>query len=321
MSDLPPTIKSVVRVAGGLLVKFTHESSEIKLPMQASLFLPTSTAALDLESARADARDTTFPVLIYLSGLTCTDDNVCLKGGAFQACMTHGVALLCPDTSPRGAGVAGEGDSWDFGTGAGFYLDATATPWKDHYRMYSYVVEELPRLLRTHFGMYGCDASRLSITGHSMGGHGALVCAIRNPRLFRSVSAFAPICNPSASACAWGTKAFSGYLLGGAEEAADPANGYDASILLAAAANTSASSEAAAGGGGPLFDDILVDIGTADTFLKDGQLRPEALQAAALAASQPLTLRMQAGYDHSYYFVSTFLPEHVAFHAERLLRL
>jgi S-formylglutathione hydrolase len=172
--------------------------------------------------------------------------------------------------------------------------------------MYSYVVNELPRLIRTHFGMYGCDASRLSITGHSMGGHGALVCAIRNPRLFRSVSAFAPICNPSAAACAWGKKAFTGYLQGGAEEAADPAKGYDASVLLAAA-------------GGPLFDDILVDIGWADAFLKDGQLQPEALQVAALAASQPLTLRMQAGYDHSYYFVSTFLPEHIAFHAARLI--
>jgi len=292
---MPVEIKSVVRTAGGLLVKFTHNSEEIGLPMTASLFLPTN--ALSLNEALADSENK-YPVLMYLSGLTCTDDNVCQKGGAFSQCMSSGLALLCPDTSPRGANCPGEDDSWDLGTGAGFYVDATAEPWSTHYRMFSYVTEELPALLRGAFPV--CDTGRMGVTGHSMGGHGALICALRRPDLFRSVSAFSPICNPVA--CPWGRKAFAAYL-GSAEAGA----GHDATALLAKMAP-----------GEPLFDDILVDVGGADSFLAAGQLLPEALERAALQAGQPLTMRTQPGYDHSYYFVSTFLPEHIRWHAKRL---
>jgi len=294
---MPIEVRSVVRVAGGLLVKFSHASKEIGLPMTASLFLPTS--ALALEEALTESADKKFPVLMYLSGLTCTDDNVCQKGGAFAACMAQGVALLCPDTSPRGANCAGEDDSWDLGTGAGFYVDATQAPWNEHYRMYSYVTEELPALLREDFPL--CDTRRMGITGHSMGGHGALICALKRPDLFKSVSAFAPICNPCS--CPWGRKAFSSYL-GSVEAGAS----YDAALLLTQRQP----------GTEPLFDNILVDVGAADSFYTQGQLLPEALEAAAAQAGQPLSLRMQPGYDHSYYFVSTFLPEHVEWHAKRL---
>lgn len=287
------SILSVKRVAEGLLVRFSHDSVELKLPSICALFLPT--AALDLDNAKTLGGN--FPVLVYLSGLTCTDENVCQKGGAFHALKTHKLAFLCPDTSPRGANVPGEDDSWEFGTGAGFYIDATQPAYSENYRMYSYVTKELPALLSTHFPLL-CDITRMGITGHSMGGHGALTCALKNAHLYRSVSALAPISNPSE--CAIGQKAFIGYL--GSVEAGGE---YDACKLLNKLEK-------------PLFDEILIDVGTADNFVLDGTLLPRNLKSAADLAKQPLTLREQEGYDHSYYFVSTFLPEHVAFHALRL---
>jgi len=291
---MPVEVKSVVRAGGGLLIKFSHASKEIGLLMNASLFLPTSALSLDALVGSEER----YPVLMFLSGLTCTDENVCQKGGAFNQCMSSGLALLCPDTSPRGANCPGEDDNWDLGTGAGFYVDATEEPWSTHYRMFSYVTSELPTLLREAFPV--CDPSRMGVTGHSMGGHGALTSALLRPDVFRSVSAFAPICNPTV--CPWGVKAFTAYLGSAAAGA-----GHDATALLANRAP-----------GKPLFDDILVDVGDADSFLHAGQLLPEALQHAAQQSGQPLTVRMQPGYDHSYYFVSTFLPEHVRWHAQRL---
>jgi len=205
------------------------------------------------------------------------------------------MAFVAPDTSPRGAGCAGEDDSWDFGTGAGFYLDATAAPFSAHYRMYSYVTKELPALLREHFP--ALDADRVGITGHSMGGHGALTVALKNPSAYKSVSAFSPICNPVN--CPWGIKAFSGYLSDRSEWGA-----YDASELLSQATAP--------------FADILVDVGTGDSFLGP-QLMPEALEQAAAKTGQKLTLRRQEGYDHSYFFISSFIADHVEHHAKYLL--
>jgi len=302
---MPIEVKSTVRVSGGLLVKFSHASSAVGLPMTASVFLPSGGDAAISTLEEAKAEGIRYPVLMWLSGLTCTDDNVCQKGGVFPALQAHKLALACPDTSPRGAGAPGEEDSWDFGTGAGFYVDATTEGYAMNYRMYTYVTQELPALLQAEFPL---DVTRMGVSGHSMGGHGALVCALRNPGTFRSVSAFAPIAHPCA--CPWGVKAFTGYL-GGVEAGEE----YDASLLLAKAptADDSAASAAAAAG----FDDILVDVGTADCFLEE-QLQVQSLEQGAERGARKLTLRRQPGYDHSYYFVSTFLPEHVAFHAKRL---
>lgn len=280
-------IKSTVRVHGGQLIRFSHQSSETKTPMVCAVYLPAIVDRMDASRA--------FPSIIYLSGLTCTDENVCQKGHPYRALAEAQIAFIAPDTSPRGAGVPGEDETWDFGTGAGFYVDATAKPWSANYRMFSYITAELPRLLAEHFPCL--DASRRSITGHSMGGHGALVIALRSPGVYRSVSAFAPICHPSA--CPWGTKAFEGYL--GTDRSQWSA--YDAAELMQAAA----------------FDDILVDVGSADSFLLSGQLLPEVFQARCEAAGQTLTLRRQEGYDHSYFFISSFMEQHIAFHADRLL--
>eukprot|EP01034_Spumella_vulgaris_P031487 gene31487-38889_t len=207
------------------------------------------------------------------------------------------VAFVAPDTSPRGANIPTEDDSWDFGTGAGFYLDATAEPWSTNYNMYTYITKELPELLAEQFT--ALDMNRVSITGHSMGGHGALTIAIKNQSAYKSVSAFSPICNPSQ--CPWGVKAFTGYL----GEDRTQWSAYDATELLLAAEITR-------------FDDILIDVGTADSFLKGGQLLPEAFQQAAGKVGQKVTLRLQEGYDHSYFFISTFVEDHVDFHAQRL---
>lgn len=273
------TVKSHV-VHGGTLRYLKHDSATTGTPMTLSVFVP--------------AGEGPFPVLIWLSGLTCTEDNFTTKAGAYKAAAEHGVIIVAPDTSPRGEGVAND-DAYDLGQGAGFYVDATETPWAPHFRMESYVTSELIDLIDAQFP----TAKTRSIFGHSMGGHGALTLALRHPELFRSVSAFAPICSPTR--CAWGEKAFSAYL---GEDRAQWAK-HDAALLI----------EGGAAKG--VFDDILVDQGDADSFLTD-QLKPELLTAAAQKAGQGLTLRMQPGYDHSYFFMASFVDDHVAFHAKRL---
>lgn len=266
------------RCFGGLQQRYSHRSAVLDCGMNFSLYLPP------------EAESETVPVLYWLSGLTCTDENFITKAGAQRYAAAYGLALVAPDTSPRGEGVPDDPDgSWDFGLGAGFYVNATESPWASHYRMYDYVVDELPALLAG----FPVDTGRAAISGHSMGGHGALVIALRNPGEFRSVSAFAPICAPMR--CPWGVKALSRYL--GEDRAAWEA--YDASCLIGLA-------------GEPL--PMLVDQGEADGFLAE-QLRPELLREAAAAAGYPLVLRMQPGYDHSYYFISTYIGEHIAFHA------
>lgn len=233
------------------------------------------------------------PVLYYLAGLTCTEETFMIKAGAQRLAAALGLMLVAPDTSPREPRLPGDDASWDFGLGAGFYLDATETPWSDHYRMYSYVTRELPAVVAQHFP---ADPVAQGIFGHSMGGHGALVAALRNPARYRSVSAFAPISAPMT--CPWGEKAFTGYLGADRGKWAD----YDASALLARRAR-----------GGT----ILVDQGTADKFL-DEQLKPLALVDAGRRSGQAVELRMQPGFDHGYYFISTFIADHLRFHARLL---
>ena len=235
------------------------------------------------------------PVLFYLAGLTCTEETFMIKAGAQRLAAELGVMLVAPDNSPRGANVPGEDESWDLGTGAGFYLDATTSAWRTHYRMDSYVTRELHGIVTT--ALPG-DASRVGIFGHSMGGHGALVLALRNPGKFRSVSAFAPIAAPSH--CPWGQKAFGAYL----GENHDDWAAYDASALMRGLRQ-------------PFPGGILLDQGSADQFLAE-QLYPEVFEAACASAGQPLVLRRQEGYDHGYYFISTFIEDHIRFHVERL---
>lgn len=261
---------------------WTHASKATGTEMTFALYLPR------------EAESGPVPVLLFLSGLTCTHENVTTKSGVQRYCAEHGLAFLAPDTSPRGLDLPGEHESYDFGSGAGFYLDATREPWASHYRMESYVAGELletagkaaPRL----------DLSRLAVTGHSMGGHGALTLALKHPGLFRSVSAFAPICAPSE--VAWGEKAFSGYL---GEDRAQWRR-HDAAALIE---------------DGARLDAILVDQGLEDGFLED-QLKPERLEEACRETDIALTLRRQPGYGHSYYFISTFIGDHVAWAAERV---
>ncbi|MGK0567763.1 S-formylglutathione hydrolase [Bordetella bronchiseptica] len=262
---------------------YRHASKEIGLPMRFSVFVPP-------QAARGPV-----PVLFYLAGLTCTEETFMIKAGAQRLAAQHGVMLVAPDTSPRGAGFPGEDEHWDFGVGAGFYLDATAEPWRSHYRMYSYVVDELHGIVT---GELPGDAGRVGIFGHSMGGHGALVLALRNPDKFRSVSAFAPVVAPAQ--VPWGHKAFERYL--GPDHQAWEA--YDASALMRTLRQ-------------PYPEGILVDQGLADGFLVE-QLRPELFEAACRHAGQPLTLRRHEGYDHGYYFISTFIEDHIRFHVERL---
>ncbi|WP_292022323.1 MULTISPECIES: S-formylglutathione hydrolase [unclassified Brevundimonas] len=267
-------------VHGGTLRYLKHDSETTGTPMTLSVFVPGGEGP--------------FPVLIWLSGLTCTEDNFTTKAGAYRAAAKQGVIIVAPDTSPRGEGVADD-PAYDLGQGAGFYVDATQEPWAAHFRMESYVTGELIRLIDGEFPTTGVRA----ISGHSMGGHGALTLALKHPDLFRSVSAFAPIVSPSV--VPWGEKAFSAYL--GDDRAVW--NRHDAAKLMA--------SGAAKG----VYDDILIDQGDADSFLTD-QLKPELLQAAADAAGQKIMIRMQPGYDHSYFFMASFIADHVAFHAERL---
>jgi S-formylglutathione hydrolase len=265
---------------------YRHESQTIGLPMRFSVFLP----------ARASSGKV--PALFYLAGLTCTEETFPIKAGAQRYAAEHGIALISPDTSPRGADIAGEKDAWDFGVGAGFYVDATCEPWARRYRMYSYVTQELRETVLAELPV---REDRIGIFGHSMGGHGALVLALRNPELYRSVSAFAPIAAPSQ--CPWGVKAFSGYL----GDDRETWKQYDASELIKGDA-------AARFEGG-----ILVDQGLADQFLAE-QLHPDVLERNALGAGHRVTVRRHEGYDHGYFFISTFVGEHVAHHARVLCR-
>ncbi|RZS77198.1 S-formylglutathione hydrolase [Pigmentiphaga kullae] len=278
-----PELISLHQCFGGQQRFYRHDSSAIGLPMRFSVFLPTHAEAGPV------------PVLFYLAGLTCTEETFMIKAGAQRFAQQHGLMLVTPDTSPRGAGLPGETDSWDFGAGAGFYLDATQEPWSRHYRMYSYIVDELFGLVTSELPG---DPARAGIFGHSMGGHGALVLALRNPDKFRSVSAFAPIAHPVD--CPWGHKAFGNYL--GPDR--ETWKQYDATELMRTARQ-------------PFPGGILVDQGLADQFLEQ-QLRPEAFEAACRDAGQPLELRRHAGYDHGYYFISTFMEDHLAFHAQAL---
>ena len=273
---------------GGVQRFYQHASQAIGLPMKFSVFLPPR-AAIEESGGKV-------PTLIYLAGLTCNEETFMTKGGAQRLAAKLGVALIAPDTSPRGAGVPGETDSWDFGVGAGFYLDATQAPWSKHYRMESYITKELLPLLVSSLPV---DSQRVGIFGHSMGGHGALTLALRHPDLFKSVSALAPICAPTQ--CAWGHKAFSGYL--GADQTTWTA--HDATALMASMKQP------------PFPGGILIDQGLSDKFL-DAQLHPHLFEAACAANGQPLVLRRHAGYDHGYYFISSFIDEHLHFHAQQL---
>jgi S-formylglutathione hydrolase len=239
------------------------------------------------------AKTESVPVLYFLSGLTSTEENFIAKAGAQQFAAKYGLMLVAPDTSPRNTGIPGEDTDWDFGTGAGFYVDATEEPWQAHYRMYSYVTRELPVLIAEHFPV---KQGRQGIFGHSMGGHGALVCALRNPELYASVSAFSPISAPMR--CPWGQKAFSNYL--GLDR--ESWRTYDASELILKS---------------PFVQPILIDQGTADSFLET-QLMPEIFEQNCAQVGQPLTLRRQEGYDHGYYFISTFIEDHLRHHAQIL---
>jgi S-formylglutathione hydrolase len=274
---------SKVRSHGGVQGVYTHASAVTGTAMTFSVFVPDH------------APGTKLPVVWYLSGLTCTHANVTEKGEYRAACAELGLILVAPDTSPRGEGVAND-EAYDMGQGAGFYVDATQAPWAPHFRMRSYVEQELPALIAAGFPV---DMARQGITGHSMGGHGALTIGLRNPDRYRSISAFAPIVAPSQ--VPWGQKALGGYLGDGAQAWRD----HDAVALIEDGARVA---------------ELLVDQGAADSFLAE-QLRPELLAQACEAAGISLTLRLQPGYDHSYYFISTFMADHLRWHGERLGRV
>jgi S-formylglutathione hydrolase len=275
-------VVSQSRSFGGTQFVYRHASRETGTPMRLAAFVPPQANASKV------------PVVWFLSGLTCTEDNFTVKAGAQRVASELGLILIAPDTSPRGEGVPDDAQgAYDFGLGAGFYVDATQEPWTKHYRMRSYLERELPALVAETLP---ADMSRQGITGHSMGGHGALTIALRNPGRFKAVSAFAPIASPMN--CPWGEKALSNYI--GPDRAAW--RDYDACALI---------------GSGARLPDLLVDQGTADSFL-ESQLKPQLLEAACAKAGQPLTLRMQEGYDHSYFFIATFIEDHLRWHARRL---
>jgi len=272
------------RAFGGVVRKFAHQSRSTNTEMKFSVYLPPHVL-----------RGQPVPVLYFLSGLTCTEDNFFHKAGALRPAAKHGVMLVAPDTSPRGVGIEGDHAHWDFGEGAGFYVDATEEKWSRNYRMYSYITTELPQLI----DQYLPTNNLRSIMGHSMGGHGALVAFLRNPGVFTSVSAFAPITNPMR--VPWGIKAFTGFL--GAN--ADTWKNYDATELIKQYERKSPTP-------------ILIDQGTEDQFLREGQLTPDSFVAACKAKEYPLTMRLQDGYDHSYYFISSFIDDHIEHHAKAL---
>ncbi len=267
------------RCFGGRQIRYQHDSAVLNCRMQFSVFLPPQ------------AETHSVPVLYWLSGLTCTDENFSSKAGAQRVAAELGIALVIPDTSPRGEGVADD-PAYDLGCGAGFYVNATQQPWAEHYQMYDYILTELPTLVEAALPV----SERRAISGHSMGGHGALVLALRNQDRFASVSAFAPISHPMD--CPWGQKAFTAYLGSDQQQWAD----YDACALLRKHGSTLP---------------MLVDQGEADNFLAE-QLQPQLLADAGLAVDANLTLRLQVGYDHSYYFIASFIEKHLRFHAEYL---
>lgn len=280
MSDLAPELIASNKCFGGWLKRYKHHSTATRTEMIFAIYLPPQ------------AQTEKVPVLYWLSGLTCNDENFMQKAGAQRIAAELGIAIVAPDTSPRGTDLPGEHDSYDFGSGAGFYVNATEAPWSSHYRMYDYVTTELPALVEQHFPVTQTRA----ISGHSMGGHGALICALKNPGRYCSVSAFAPISNPIH--CPWGQKALGGYL----GKDPDAWKAWDSCELIASATEKLP---------------ILVDQGEADQFLAE-QLKPEALRAACEAAGHPLQLRMQPGYDHSYFFIASFIEEHLRYHANAM---
>lgn len=273
---------SCTKSFGGWHKRYRHRSSSLNCDMVFAVYLPPQAE-----------QGEKLPVLYWLSGLTCTDENFMQKAGALRLAAELGLIIVAPDTSPRGADVPDDPDgAWDFGLGAGFYLNATQQPWAQHYRMYDYVVDELPTLIEANFPV----SDKRGISGHSMGGHGALICALKNPGRYQSLSAFAPIANPASSP--WGEKAFSAYL----GEDRSRWREWDACALIAEASEQLP---------------MLVDQGDRDDFMV-GQLKPDALEAAAKAAGHRLTLRMQPGYDHSYFFIASFIDDHLRHHAEAL---
>jgi len=278
-----PQEMTSTKMFGGFNRRYKHESSSLGCSMTFTIYFPP---AADSDKV---------PVLYWLSGLTCNDENFIQKSGGQRAAAANGIALVCMDTSPRGLNVEGESDCWDFGTGAGFYLNATEGKWKN-WHMYDYVTKELPSLLSSHFSQL--DTSKASIFGHSMGGHGALTLFLKNPSKYKSVSAFAPICNPTE--CPWGKKAFKGYL--GEDKATWEE--YDATLLLK---NYE----------GPKCT-ILIDQGDGDKFYVEKQLLPESFEKACKSAGIPIILRLQPGYDHSYFFIASFVEDHIQHHAKAL---
>ena len=279
MSPTNIQMEKAYKTAGGWTRFYRHDSEVTGTEMRFSVFEPPGTAAA--------------PVLYWLSGLTCTEENFMIKAGAQRLAAEHGLMLVAPDTSPRGLDLPGEHHSWDFGSGAGFYVNATREPWSAHYRMYDYVVEELPALVTRHFPV---AEGRAGIFGHSMGGHGALVIGLRNPDRYASISAFAPICAPSR--CPWGEKAFGNYL--GPDRQAWLR--YDACGLLEQLERAPR---------------LLIDQGGADNFLEE-QLKPQLLEEVCRRKGHELQLRIQPGYDHSYYFIASFMEDHLAHHARSL---
>lgn len=270
-------LKSENRCFGGTVGFYSHHSETCNGNMRFAVYQPPQ------------ATSEPVPVLYFLSGLASTEENFMVKAGAQRFAAKYGLMLVAPDTSPRDTGIAGENDDWDLGTGASFYVDATVEPWRSHYQMYSYVVHELPAVIAEHFPV---QAQNKSIFGHSMGGHGALVCALKNPELYKSVSAFAPIAAPMR--CPWGQKAFTHYL--GSDEITWRT--YDASVLV---------------GEAQYKRSILIDQGAADPFLTK-QLLPNVFEQACAAVDQPLNLRFHQGYDHSYFFISTLIEDHIRHH-------
>jgi len=268
---------------GGEHRRYRHTSASLECDMEFAVFLPPSAVGSSPRPA---------PVLYWLSGLTCTDQNFMQKAGAQKLAAKLGLAIVCPDTSPRGLNLPGEDDSYDFGTGAGFYINATQQPWAPHYRMYDYVVKELPQLVENELPV----TDQRSVSGHSMGGHGALICALKNPGHYQSVSAFAPIANPTE--CPWGQKAFSGYL----GDDRSSWEQWDATLLIPTARERLP---------------LLVDQGTADEFLET-QLNPEALADICEKFHHHINLRMHRGYDHSYFFIASFIDDHLNHHARAL---
>ncbi|MGB8687900.1 MAG: S-formylglutathione hydrolase [Microcoleus sp.] len=272
------------KIFGGKLGFYSHQSSTCNSEMKFAVYQPPQ------------AQYQPVPILYFLSGLTSTEENFMAKAGAQQLAAKYGLMLVAPDTSPRHTGITGEDDDWDLGSGAGFYVDAAVAPWNSHYQMYSYVVDELPNVIAENFPVI---PEKQGIFGHSMGGHGALICALKNGDRYLSVSAFAPICAPMR--CPWGQKIFGHYLGDNREHWRD----WDASELVVEASYNRP---------------ILIDCGRADSYLADGQLLPEMFAEACAKAGQPLTLRMQEGYDHSYYFVASFMEDHIQHHAAVLCK-